>query len=228
MEASIAINAEGSAPAQRKDRGDALLADLDIEGLAPGAAVERFTRAGPLALLPQPQAPAERKSMIWCVDRDVAREHLSLSESEFVSKIQAMLGPRIGRVRSVGARNAFPLIEQRRSRLRDHRIVYIGNAAQSLHPVAGQGFNLGIRDCVCLADRLADLSKDPLAALSRYEASRKADRFAIARFTSALPGLFMSHLAPVVAARAVALVALDLASPLRRRLASVLMFGVRP
>ena len=138
-----------------------------------------------------------------------------------------MLGPRIGRVTWAGPRSAFPLIEQRRARLREHRLVYIGNAAQSLHPVAGQGFNLGMRDCVCLADSLAQAAGDPTMALSRYEAIRKADRFAISRFTGALPGLFASRRASVVVARSIALVAFDLAPPLRRNLSSVLMFGVR-
>jgi 2-octaprenyl-6-methoxyphenol hydroxylase len=119
------------------------------------------------------------------------------------------------------------LLQQHRPQLREHRLVYIGNAAQSLHPVAGQGFNLGMRDCVCLADSLARASGDPIVALSRYEAARNADRFAISRFTGALPGLFASRLTAIAMARSIALTVFDLASPLRRSLSSVLMFGVR-
>jgi len=227
IEAPIAVNAEGSLPGGRPATSAALLADLDIEGLAPGTAVERFTREGPLALLPLPGQDGARKSMIWCLDQEVAQQRLALGDEEFVRKIQAMLGPRIGRVASPGPRVAFPLVQQRRANLREHRLVYIGNAAQSLHPVAGQGFNLGMRDCACLADNLARVPDDPVEALSRYEAARRADRFAISRLTGALPELFAARLAPIAALRSIALVAFDLAAPLRRSLASMLMFGVR-
>jgi 2-octaprenyl-6-methoxyphenol hydroxylase len=227
IEAPLAINAEGAAPSERPATHDAVLAELDVHDLAPGTAVERFTRDGPLALLPLPAASDTRKSMIWCVDHEAAQALLGLSDGEFAGKIQAMLGPRIGRVNGVGPRTAFALIQQQRPRVRENRLVYIGNAAQSLHPVAGQGFNLGMRDCVCLADSLAQACDDPLAALSRYEAARRADRFAISRITGALPALFASRLPPIALVRSVALVAFDLVAPLRRSLSSVLMFGVR-
>jgi 2-octaprenyl-6-methoxyphenol hydroxylase len=227
IQASIAINAEGAATNGQAASSTALLADLDVDGLAAGTAVERFTREGPLALLPLPGAPAGRKSMIWCLNHQTAQQRIGASDSEFVKTIQATLGPRMGRVTSVGPRRTFPLVQQRRARVREYRVVYIGNAAQSLHPVAGQGFNLGIRDCVCLADCLADTWNDPLAALLRYESARKADRFAILGFTGALPGLFASRLAPIAVARSIALLAFDMAAPLRRSLSSLLMFGVR-
>jgi 2-octaprenyl-6-methoxyphenol hydroxylase len=232
IEASVAVNAEGSPPeGSEAAPAAALLADVQVEGLAAGTAIERFTREGPLALLPVPAgseaASGARKSMIWCLDRDLARERLALGDAELTRKIQAIIGPRIGYITRVGPRGRFPLLQLRRPRLREHRLVYIGNAAQSLHPVAGQGFNLGMRDCACLAECLAQRPDDPLAALKRYENTRKADRFAISRFTGALPGVFSSPSAPIAAARSVALAAFDLARPLRRSLSSVLMFGVR-
>ena len=227
IDVSIAINAEGAAATGRTATSDALLADLDVDGLAPGTAVERFTRDGPLALLPLPSASGSRKSMIWCLDPRMAQQRMALSDGEFARQIQTVLGPRIGRVTSPGPRTNFPLFQQRRARVREHRVVFIGNAAQSLHPVAGQGFNLGIRDGVCLADCLAGSWDDPIAGLARYEATRRVDRFAIAGFTSALPALFASRLTPVAAARSLGLIAVDLTAPLRRRLCSVLMFGVR-
>jgi len=232
LEVCIAINAEGSLPGTgAAAAADALLAEVEVDGLAPGTAIERFTREGPLALLPVPAGgtgdAAARKSMIWCLDHDLAEQQMAIGDSEFAGKIQAIIGPRMGRVIRVGPRSRFPLLQQRRVRLREHRQVYIGNAAQSLHPVAGQGFNLGMRDCACLADCLAQTPDDPPEALKRYEMARKADRFAISRFTSALPGLFASPLAPVAAVRAIALSAFDLAAPLRRTLSSLLMFGVR-
>lgn len=231
IEATIAVNAEGSAAGGQSASNIALLADLEVEGLAPGTALERFTREGPLALLPMPATgaagPGTLKSLIWCAESDLAHSQMMLSDAEFAGKIQAMLGLRIARVTRVGPRSRFPLQPQQRLRLREHRMVYIGNAAQSLHPVAGQGFNLGMRDCICLADCLARDPADPVAALSRYEATRKADRFAISTFTGGLPGLFTSRLAPAAWARSAALTAFDTIAPLRRGLASVLMFGVR-
>jgi 2-octaprenyl-6-methoxyphenol hydroxylase len=230
IEAAIAVNAEGSpvaggAPAPAV----ALLCDVDVPRLAAGTAVERFTRDGPLALLPvpDPAGAGDRKSMIWCLDRHVAQQRMALSEDEFASKIQATLGPRAGLVGRASARSQFPLLPQSRPSLREHRLVHIGNAAQSLHPVAGQGFNLGMRDCVCLADCLARTPGDPVAALSQYESTRKADRFAISYLTGALPGLFATRAAPIAMARSIALTAFDLAAPARRTLSSVLMFGVR-
>jgi 2-octaprenyl-6-methoxyphenol hydroxylase len=230
IETSIAINAEGS-PAGESDVAPAvaLLCDLDVLGLAAGTAVERFTREGPLALLPVPEAAGagDRKSMIWCLDRQIAQQRMALSDEEFACKIQATLGPRTGRVVRPGARSQFPLLPRNRMRLREHRLVYIGNAAQSLHPVAGQGFNLGMRDCVCLADCLARTPDDPVSALSRYESTRKTDRFAISSLTGALPSLFAARAAPIAIARSIALTVFDLAGPARRSLSSVLMFGVR-
>ncbi|HUD24975.1 MAG TPA: FAD-dependent monooxygenase [Burkholderiaceae bacterium] len=229
IEATIAINAEGSPAGGDGAAAVALLCEVDVQGLAPDTAVERFTREGPLALLPVPDAATagDRKSMIWCLDRTIAQQRMALGEDEFARKIQATLGPRSGRVACVGPRSQFPLSPQNRPRLREHRLVHIGNAAQSLHPVAGQGFNLGMRDCVCLADCLARTPRDPVSALSRYESTRKTDRVAISYLTGALPGLFAARGAPIAIARSIALTALDLAGPARRTLSSVLMFGVR-
>jgi 2-octaprenyl-6-methoxyphenol hydroxylase len=145
--------------------------------------------------------------------------------------VQATLGPRIGLVTGAGPRSQFPLAQQRRPRLREHRLAYIGNAAQSLHPVAGQGFNLGMRDCACLSDRLSQaLARTPgdlLPALAHYEAARRLDRFAISSFTSWLPSLFSTRSSPIALVRSSALIAFDLAAPLRRELSRVLMFGLR-
>ena len=227
IEASIAISAEGAPAAEQAPTHDALLADVEVRGLAAGVALERFTRFGPLALLPMPAAAPVHRSMVWCVEHAVAQRHLATSEAEFTRTIQAMLGPRIGTIVSPGPRSAFALAQQRRPQVRERRLVYVGNAAQSLHPIAGQGFNLGMRDCVCLADCLAADWGDPDAALSRYEAKRRMDRFAIAGFTGALPRIFASTLPPVSIGRSLGLAAFDLAAPLRRGLASLLMFGVR-
>jgi 2-octaprenyl-6-methoxyphenol hydroxylase len=236
IDTPLAINAEGAppAPAAGTPTSQAILATLRVRGLAPGTAVERFTREGPLALLPMPgdgaqgsPDPVQQRSLIWCLDSATAAQRLALDEPEFVDRVQAGLGTRIARVLGAGPRIPFTLLQQRRSRLREHRLVYIGNAAQSLHPVAGQGFNLGMRDCACLAESLAGAPDDVMAALDGYCAARRSDRWAITGFTGWLPGAFAARSAALASARSGALLAVDLVPPLRRGLSRLLMFGLR-
>jgi 2-octaprenyl-6-methoxyphenol hydroxylase len=107
-----------------------------------------------------------------------------------------------------------------------HRVVALGNAAQTLHPVAGQGFNLGVRDCASFADALAGAGS-ATAALADYASLRRADRTAIATLTGTMPALFRTRFGPLALARGLGLSLLDIASPLRRSFAQLLMFGVR-
>ncbi len=140
--------------------------------------------------------------------------------------MQAQVGARIGTITAIGARRAVGLPHRSREQLRQHRLVAIGNAAQTLHPVAGQGFNLGVRDCATLADELAQPGA-ATEALLRYERRRRADRTALIALTGTLPALFASRFAPLALARGLGLALLDATPPLRRELAQLLMFGVR-
>lgn len=232
LEVPLAICAEGFQPtaaAAGPPRDWALLADLTLRGAAPGAAFERFTREGPLALLPAPapvgSAPAW--SLVWCMNDAAAQRRSALPDAAFRDELQAALGARIGRVERIGPRRRQGLHQQLRERVREHRLVALGNAAQTLHPVAGQGFNLGMRDCATLADCVAAHGPDVDAALRDYAARRRADRQIIATLTRALPALFRARLAPLALARSAGLVALDQSPALRRGLARLLMFGVR-
>jgi 2-octaprenyl-6-methoxyphenol hydroxylase len=266
LEGRLAVDAEGT-PARRPDAPTcALLAELDIEGIAPGVAIERFTREGPLALLPLPlprgpapgaaagAAPiapannprAQHMSMIWCQPADLAHARAALTDAQLCALIAQALGARLGRPSAVGTRHVFPLATHRRTRVCEHRLVHLGNAAQTLHPVAGQGFNLGLRDCAALVEALVERRApsagaarrasmvdpapapwpgDPLLALPSYEARRRLDRRLLPALTGALPPLFSSTLAPVAAARAAGLVALDTLPGLRRAFTRLLMFG---
>jgi len=250
LKAALAIDAEGSPPRVREPEQYALLADLDVAQLQPGDAIERFTREGPLALLPLPTAAAwagtpsegslrdadaprrgfSRMSMIWCLPANLARARMGLADAELLELVSRALGPRIGVATAIGERSMFALLAHRLDRVCEHRLVHLGNAAQSLHPVAGQGFNLGIRDCVCLAECLIESAAtergDPLAALVHYRARRRLDRALVPALTSALPRVFSSSLTPVVVARSAALLALDLVPGLRREFTRLLMFGV--
>lgn len=242
LQGSLAIDAEGSPPPIRQPRFCALLADLDFAQQWPvGDAIERFTRDGPLALLPLPaQAPAAghlsertttntRMSMIWCLSASLAQARKQMAQSELLECIGRTLGPRIGAPAAIGECSMFALHTHRLRRICEHRLVHLGNAAQSLHPVAGQGFNLGIRDCVGLVESLVDARAleggDALVALEKYSARRRLDRTIFPSLTSALPRIFSSTAAPVALARSTVLVALDLVPGLRRRFTRLLMFG---
>jgi 2-octaprenyl-6-methoxyphenol hydroxylase len=190
--------------------------------------------------------------LIWCSDAPLAQMRCAFDDRAFAAALQADLGSRIARVVHCGPRRSFPLLHAMRDEIRAHRSVWLGNAAQTLHPVAGQGLNLGLRDCATLADcltefrdaagqrsanrsanRSADRSGhrsdelDVPGALSAYARRRGGDRRAIATLTRALPALFASRFAPLALARSFGLTALDLAPPLRDALAHVLIFGVR-
>ena len=240
LHADLAIHAEGviaapaAAGAATATDDWALLADLQLRpsraDLPAGAAFERFTRDGPLALLPTPAAIGDGAcralSMVWCMSAAEAWRRSGLADDALLAELQAQLGPRIGTVTTIGRRRAVALPRHVREQVHQHRTVALGNAAQTLHPVAGQGFNLGLRDCATLADELAQ-GGTVTEALARHASRRRPDRAAITALTGSLPMLFASRFAPIAVARGLGLAALDAAPPLRRELAHLLMFGVR-
>ncbi len=233
--ADLAVRAEG-APDRRDETSSAwaLLADLRLlparDDLPAGAAFERFTREGPLALLPTPRTPGggggRSLALVWCMDEAAARRRAQLADADLIADLQLQIGSRIGRVAAIGPRRAAPLPQRLREQVHSHRVVALGNAAQTLHPVAGQGFNLGVRDCATLADELAQ-DVDAPEALARYGARRRFDRTAITTLTGSLPAIFASRFAPLALARGLGLAMLDAAPALRREFAQLLMFGVR-
>lgn len=233
--APLVINAEGVGPsaAAKVARQAALTGDVLVEGPAAGTAFERFTRDGPLALLPLPgpaTGAARPMSLVWCMPAASADRRESLSDAELLAQLQAEFGERNGRVRSIRARGRYPLIEQARDDVREHRVVHVGNAAQTLHPVAGQGLNLGVRDCVALADVIAAATaagQDPVTGLPGYERRRHADRLAIRTLTRTVPGFFATRFGPAAAARSLGLTLLSIFPDLRVEFARFLMFGVR-
>lgn len=182
-------------------------------------AFERFTDTGPLALLPMTEG---RCSMVWTLNSEGAENAMRLGDSEFLENLQARFGYRLGHFTKIGARRAYPLSMSNARELVKPRAVVIGNAAHALHPVAGQGFNLALRDVAQLAELLcAPNLGDPgdRALLRRYANLRRTDLRRTALFTDALARLFTNPLAPLAQARACALVTLDLVAPLRHLLA---------
>jgi 2-octaprenyl-6-methoxyphenol hydroxylase len=236
--APLALSAEGFGTEQiASAKYSALIADLDVTGIERGTACERFTRDGPLALLPLPSnatSGAQKMALVWCMTNAEADRRSAFSDSAFLEELGLQLGERNLRVLALQSRKRFPLHERARSDLVEHRIAYLGNAAQTLHPVAGQGLNLGLRDGAVLAELIAaaysaadSSGGDPISALHAYAQSRRADRAAIVALTRTAPAFFSTRFTPVAIARSIGLTALAVVPNLRREFARLLMFGVR-
>jgi 2-octaprenyl-6-methoxyphenol hydroxylase len=205
----------------------AVVANVAADAPHLGIAYERFTPAGPLALLPLADGTL---SSIWACRREDADRVLSLDEAAWLSELQSRFGWRAGRLLRAGRRASYPLRLTRAAAPVATRTVLIGNAAQALHPVAGQGFNLGLRDAAMLAEVLANSSADPGAPqlTERFAAWRAADRGGVTRFTDGLVKLFADPRTGVGLLRNLGLVAFDLMPPAKSALARVsLGFGGR-
>jgi len=153
-----------------------------------------------------------------------------LNDAQRLAVLNSVFHPEVGALADLSPLKAFPLGLNVERTLTDGRTVRIGNAAQTLHPVAGQGLNLGMRDAALLADAIARAvasGRDPAAELPAYEERRQADRGAIVALTRRLPGLFATRATPIAIGRSVALAALGAVPELRREFARVLMFGIR-
>jgi 2-octaprenyl-6-methoxyphenol hydroxylase len=196
-----------------------------IANITPGhdhhcVAYERFTASGPLAMLP---LSGHRCSMVWTVSEDEAQNVLGLCDEEFLERVQGQFGARLGILQKVGHRTAYPLaLINTREAVRE-RMVLIGNAAHTLHPVAGQGFNLGLRDVAALAEVLVEavtIGRDPGSreVLDRYSSWRRRDQHRVIAMTDGLVRLFSNDLLPLVVARSAGLLALDKLVPLKRLL----------
>ena len=201
-----------------------------LQGGGPGLAVERFTRHGPLALLPLPPLPeatpgTRQAALVWCVrsDDDPVR---SLDTPQRLAVLNTLLPEPAGRIVDLSPLKDFALGLNAERTLVQGRSVRIGNAAQTLHPVAGQGLNLGLRDAFELVQVLRH-AQDIDAALQRVEWARAADRWSMIAATDFLARSFTWQLPGLAAARGLGLAALQAAAPLKSRLARQMMFGSR-
>ncbi len=189
-------------------------------------AFERFTPQGPLALLPFQNGYA----LVWTASHQIAQEMLAWSDVKFLSELHQQFGDRVGEFLTVGARVCFPLGLQRAPQQTPMpHTVLIGNAAQTLHPVAGQGFNIGLRDAWELAQRILDTVPEKLGSeemLAAYRLHRRIDREGGIQFTDGLVRLFSNDLPLLSAGRAVALTLLDCLPFAKRFVAKRMMFGV--
>ncbi len=219
VRSAIGIDATVSEYGQHAD-----IAHVDTERFHDYTANERFTPTGPIAVLPIAEG---RSAIVWTLAPEAAARALALPDAEFIGELQQAFGLRLGRFTRVGRRQSYPLALTRSARQSAPRSVVIGNAAQGLHPVAGQGFNLGLRDVATLAEVLADAiaehgpATDPGSEqlLERYTRWRQPDRQAVIRFTDTLVRGFGHPLASLRAARATGLLLFDLLGPVKREFA---------
>lgn len=204
----------------------AVVAHVTASRAADGTAYERFTPDGPFAVLPLADG---NYGVVWTLAPAQAQRVLDMPDAEYLAALQAQFGWRVGRFLRVGKRNGYPLKLTRAAELIGHRVALIGNAAQGLHPVAGQGFNLGLRDAASLAEVLAVLpaGADAGAAsvLADFRERRTADREGMLRFTDGLVKLFRDTRPSVSFARDLGLLLFDL-SPSAKQALSRVSYGI--
>ena len=219
--AESALRAAAGIEAERHDyQRSAICCALSPERDHQGTAYERFTRTGPVALLPQAQG---RCGAIYVVDSADAGRLMSMSDADYLVQLQQAFGYRLGRLRDAGLRVSYPLRRVLAQGLRAPRQVLIGNAAQAVHPVGAQGFNLGLRDAAALAQALTGAHRrgqDPgdASVLENYAESRQADRNATTALSHALATATEFKALPARWLRSLALIAADRVSPLREHL----------
>jgi 2-octaprenyl-6-methoxyphenol hydroxylase len=203
----------------------ALVAKVETDPPQSGRAYERFSARGPMALLPE----HDGYGLVWTMAPAEAERTLALPDTQFLGALAEAFGRHAGRFVRVGARRTFPLgLDVARPTV-GTRVVVIGNAAQALHPVAGQGFNLGLRDAHELAQSIIDAPREALGGrgmLAAYERARRADRLSGIAFTHGLVHLFGTELPFVQWPRGIALALLDALPPAKRAFTRAMLFGV--
>ncbi len=213
----------------------ALVGLVEVENAAPYQAWERFTSEGPLAVLPSHYGP-NILNLVWCGTPSSSQARLALSDADFLKSLQVEFGSRIGQFLKIQDRRLYELGLNYRKDIVQGNEVWIGNAAQTLHPVAGQGLNLGLRDAYLLAEKLSTLFSKPEdqrtpaaidVALQEYAKSRMVDRTATIGLTDFMARIFTSNLLPIVIGRGLALSALQWLPPVKTALARQMMFGRR-
>lgn len=227
--AALVIHAEGGAPdaantARTRDYGQwALVAEVWCARPSRQEAYEHFTEQGPVALLPLD----DHYALIWTVPAAAQAELTGLDDAEFCRRLSDIIGAHVGVITTVARRGAFALGMRLSKSVTATRVVWLGNAAQQLHPVAAQGFNLGLRDVWSLREQLWNHPVDPgeSAVLTRYARQRHADRHTSLWITDTLVGVFGSTHPLLRTGRGWALRALAAMGPLRNAFARRMMFG---
>ena len=232
LRARLAVVADGTGTAvagiareQRDYRQVALIAKVGMQHPHDGVAFERFTPEGPMALLPE----GDHYGLVWTMTAEKAEVMLAASDDRFLAVLAHQFGARVTGFASVADRRTFPLrLEFARSTVAT-RTVVIGNAAQALHPIAGQGFNLGVRDAYELSRSIIQTPRDALGSatmLAAFAARRRTDRYAGIAFTHGLTKLFATDAAVVRWPRGMALTLLDAVPPMKKAFTRAMLFGL--
>jgi 2-octaprenyl-6-methoxyphenol hydroxylase len=204
----------------------AVVANVKAERKQSGIAYERFTADGPVALLPN----EEDFALVWTVNPEAIHEITSLNDAGFLARLHRHFGDRLGKFLQAGKRSAFPLALKYATPVTTQRTALIGNAAQTLHPVAGQGFNLGLRDafelaCEAINTRNTAREVGAAAMLSKYRQRRQIDSSGGRIFTDSLIRLFSNDNVLLQHACGIGLTALNCTPPLKRFVARRMIFG---
>ena len=194
----------------------AIIANITSADGHAGVAYERFTESGPLALLPMSE---KRSALVWTLPADEAAAVAELSDAAFLARLQDAFGFRMGALKKVGSRHSYPLsLTESEEQVRSGLVV-LGNAAHSLHPIAGQGFNLSLRDAMALADTLvgAGQAQSPgdLRLLQHYLQRQQADQRQTIAVSDWLTRLFSNQRSVLAAGRNLGLLGMDIVSPLK-------------
>lgn len=211
----------------------AIITNIRTQVAHKNIAYERFTSEGPIALLPMNTSAnitnSEQTSMsvVWCMHTQKIDEHMALSESDFLLAFGKLFGDKLGKFLSCSERFSYPLLLNQKVPFILNRAIAVGNAAQTLHPIAGQGFNLGIRDVEGLIQTIKH-SDDPgnFALLQKYKQKRTKDKQATIGMTNTLLSVFSNQHAPMVVGRNLALLAMNKSNYLKKQFAHFAM-GVR-
>ncbi|MEP7328595.1 MAG: FAD-dependent monooxygenase [Betaproteobacteria bacterium] len=229
--ARLAVVADGAGTAvagitrERRDYGQtAVIAKVWMARPHAGVAYERFTSAGPMALLPE----GDHYGLVWTMSPDAARVVLDLTDDEFLTRVAASFGARVTGFERVAQRKSFPLALEFARPTTAARTILIGNAAQSLHPIAGQGFNLGVRDAFELGQTILHGDRSALgsrAMVDAYAARRRLDRLAGMAFTHGLTRMFAIEHPAVRWPRGLALALLDVIPPVKKAFTRAMLYG---
>ncbi|PHM49752.1 2-octaprenyl-6-methoxyphenyl hydroxylase [Xenorhabdus miraniensis] len=195
----------------------AIIANVLTSEHPQGRAFERFTEHGPLALLPMSEG---RSSLVWCHPLDKQSEINGWSQAEFIQHLQQAFGWRLGKILETGQRYSYPLALSTANQQISHRLALVGNASQTLHPIAGQGFNLGMRDVMALAQSISEaaiVGQDIGAykILAQYQQQREADRETTIGITDGLVRLFANDYLPLRIGRNLGLMTMETLPPIR-------------
>ncbi|CAG9221743.1 hypothetical protein BGLA2_3050001 [Burkholderia gladioli] len=219
-------DAAGDTRHRRDYAQTAIVGTVSVSAPKPNVAWERFTAEGPLALLPTGGAGQADYALVWCCSPAEAARRATLPDEAFLEELGIAFGERMGRFTRIVGRAAFPLGLAAAPTLVKGRIAIVGNAAQTLHPVAGQGLNLGLRDAHTLVDTISEHGATPLA-LAAFNTRRALDRRLTIGATDTLARLFTVESHALGALRGAALSALEFVPPLKTAIARQMMFGQR-